>query len=138
MIVRPRPTLLQLFFILRGSVITRIFPQVILVFVLSALVVVAHRVWPGLISGVAGTPFTLLGIALSIFLGFRNNACYDRWWEARKEWGRLVTAARDLARQTLMLEAKSEIASAGARARLLHLAAAFAQALVCHLRPGQD
>jgi putative membrane protein len=138
MIIRPRPSLLQLFFILRGSVITRIFPQVLVVFALSALIVELHRISPGLISGGSGAPFTLLGIALSIFLGFRNNACYDRWWEARKEWGLLITVARDFARQTMMLDAKPEIASTGARAGLLHLVAAFAQALVCHLRPGQD
>src|SRR6201996_9714528 len=98
MIVRPRPSLLQLFFILRGSVITRIFPQVLVVFALSALIVELHRISPGLISGGSGAPFTLLGIALSIFLGFRNNACYDRWWEARRQWGQLIVEMRSLAR----------------------------------------
>jgi putative membrane protein len=137
MIVRPRPSLLQLFFILRGSVISRIFPQVLVVFALSALIVELHRISPGLVSGVNGAPFTLLGIALSIFLGFRNNACYDRWWEARKEWGLLVAVARDFARQTLIVNARAD-ASTGARAGLLHLVIAFAQALVCHLRSGQD
>ena len=24
-------------------------------------------------------PFTALGVAISLFLGFRNNACYDRY-----------------------------------------------------------
>jgi len=47
--------------------------------------------------------FSLIGIALSIFLGFRNNACYDRWWEARKEWGALIVAMRNLARESLLL-----------------------------------
>lgn len=137
MIVRPRPSLLHLFFIVRGSVITRIFPQVIIVCGLSVLIVALHRIWPGWISGVNGGPFALLGIALSIFLGFRNNACYDRWWEARKEWGRLITVARDFARQTLILNAKAGTAPAETRAALLNLTIAFAQALVCHLRPGQ-
>ena len=36
------------------------------------------------------TPFSLIGVAISIFLGFRNNASYDRYWEARKLWGRMV------------------------------------------------
>src|ERR1700761_7118321 len=135
MIIRPRPSLLQLFFILRGSVITRIFPQVLVVFALSALIVELHRISPGLISGGSGAPFTLLGIALSIFLGFRNNACYDRWWEARKDWGQLVFAARGFARQTLLLDAAGE---AGIRSRrdLLQLTMAFSHALVRHLRLG--
>uniref|UniRef100_UPI0020907FFE bestrophin family protein n=1 Tax=Acinetobacter oleivorans TaxID=1148157 RepID=UPI0020907FFE len=34
--------------------------------------------------------FTLIGVVLSIFLGFKNTACYDRWWEARKLWGVLA------------------------------------------------
>ena len=131
MIVRNRPTLLKLFFILRGSVIQRIFPQVLFVFALSALVVWAHRVDPGLVPSVNSGPFALLGIALSVFLGFRNNACYDRWWEARKDWGQLIFTARDLARQTLIL-AEAE------RRLLLDITIAFGHALVCHLRPGSD
>jgi putative membrane protein len=48
-------------------------------------------------------PFTLVGIALGIFLGFRNNASYDRWWEGRKLWGALVNTTRSFARQSLTL-----------------------------------
>ena len=36
------------------------------------------------------------------FLGFRNNAAYDRWWEARKLWGQLVADCRALARETAL------------------------------------
>lgn len=48
-------------------------------------------------------PFTLTGVALSIFLGFRNNAAYDRWWEGRKLWGGAVNTTRSFARQILTL-----------------------------------
>jgi len=44
-------------------------------------------------------PFSLVGLALSIFLGFRNNASYDRFWEGRKLWGRLVNNSRTMARE---------------------------------------
>jgi ion channel-forming bestrophin family protein len=44
------------------------------------------------------TPFTALGVALALFLGFHNNASYGRWWEARTLWGAQIIAARDLAR----------------------------------------
>ena len=138
MIVRDRPTLLKLFFILRGSVIQRIFPQVLFVFALSAFVVWAHRVDPGLVPSVNSGPFALLGIALSVFLGFRNNACYDRWWEARRDWGQLIFTARDLARQTLVLADAGSASAAEARQRLLNITIALAHALVCHLRPGSD
>jgi putative membrane protein len=48
-------------------------------------------------------PFSLVGLALSIFLGFRNNASYDRFWEGRKLWGSLVNNARTLAREHELL-----------------------------------
>lgn len=43
-------------------------------------------------------PFTALGVAVSLFLGFRNNACYDRWWEGRKQWGKQVIYVRNFGR----------------------------------------
>src|SRR5690606_37159998 len=48
-------------------------------------------------------PFTLLGVTLSIFLGFRTSAAYDRWWEARKLWGQLVFEIRNLTRAAFAL-----------------------------------
>ena len=39
-------------------------------------------------------PVALLGGGLAIFLGFRNNSAYDRWWEARKIWGGMVNVSR--------------------------------------------
>ncbi len=39
----------------------------------------------------------LLGIVLGLFLVFRTNSAYDRWWEGRKLWGSLVNNSRNLA-----------------------------------------
>jgi putative membrane protein len=44
------------------------------------------------------TPFTALGVAISLFLGFHNNASYGRWWEARILWGTQVIEIRNLIR----------------------------------------
>lgn len=44
-------------------------------------------------------PFSLLGIAIAIFLGFRNNASYGRFLEARLLWGTLLINCRILLRQ---------------------------------------
>lgn len=41
--------------------------------------------------------FSLLGVILSILLVFRTNSAYDRWWEARKQWGALVNNTRNMA-----------------------------------------
>lgn len=48
-------------------------------------------------------PFTLIGLALGIFLGFRNNTSYDRFWEGRRLWGALVNTTRSVTRQILTL-----------------------------------
>jgi len=55
---------------------------------------------PGL--GIVHIPFPVvatLATALAIFLAFRNNSSYDRWWEARKIWGGVVNTSRTFARQ---------------------------------------
>src|SRR5690349_11212471 len=48
-------------------------------------------------------PLSIIGGALSVFLAFRNNSAYDRWWEARTLWGGLVNYARTFSRQALTL-----------------------------------
>ena len=44
-------------------------------------------------------PLTLFGSALALFLGFRSNSAYQRWWEGRSLWGLMINASRSLARQ---------------------------------------
>lgn len=39
-------------------------------------------------------PVSMIGIAVAFYLGFKNNASYDRMWEARKIWGAIVNASR--------------------------------------------
>jgi len=87
MILRDRPAGIKLFFILRGSIFPRIL-GVLAVNIFIASVVTALHVWHvpfGLT--LTPVPFTLIGLALAIFLGFRNTAAYDRFWEGRKLWG---------------------------------------------------
>ena len=43
-------------------------------------------------------PIGLLGSALAIFVAFRNNSSYGRWWEARQVWGNIQSSSRVLAR----------------------------------------
>ncbi len=40
---------------------------------------------------------SLLGFVLSLLLVFRTNTAYDRWWEARKQWGALTNSSRIIA-----------------------------------------
>jgi len=39
-------------------------------------------------------PIALVGTAVAFLIGFRNNASYDRLWEARKIWGSIVNSSR--------------------------------------------
>jgi putative membrane protein len=73
MIIRPRPSFLHLFFVMRGSVVPRIAP-LLAGFGLYAVAVVFVSKHLRLDLGPYGLlPFTLLGVTLSIFLGFRTN-----------------------------------------------------------------
>lgn len=42
-----------------------------------------------------GIVHSLLGFVLSLLLVFRTNTAYDRWWEGRKLWGKLVNDSRN-------------------------------------------
>jgi putative membrane protein len=87
-------------------------------------------------------PFQLIGVALGIFLGFRNNAAYDRWWEGRKLWGSLVNTSRSMARQVLTLVGPTEgpeaEEAAALRDALVRRVIAFAHALRLSLRDDDD
>lgn len=39
-------------------------------------------------------PIALLGTAVAFLMGFKNNASYERMWEARKAWGAILNASR--------------------------------------------
>ena len=54
-------------------------------------------------------PVATLSTALAIFLSFRNNSAYDRWWEARKIWGLAVNYSRAWARQVTTFVSTNEV-----------------------------
>lgn len=141
MIVRQKPAALKLFFTLRGSVLPKVYPQILLITLLSALVTVIQHRFPEAFSSYSTAPFTLLGVALSLFLGFRNNASYQRWWEARGLWGQLVYESRSLTRQVLSFMDGETQSGRQAQQSMIHLAIAFTHALRHRLRetsPWQD
>lgn len=137
MIVRPRPNLFELFFIIKGSIVLRIMPLLTFIAGLSAAVVWVYTFRPEWLPKFDGGPFALLGITLSIFLAFRNNACYERWWEARKVWGEFVLACRSLSRVSVVLdEPNGDISPA--RKSLLKYCIAYAHGLLIQLRPASS
>ena len=103
MIVRPRPHWLRLLFVWRGSILSQILPQLALTLALAIVVTLLHGQvlrWKVPMNFV---PFSLIGLTLAIFLGFRNSTSYGRWWEARMLWGALLIDCRAAVRQALTL-----------------------------------
>ena len=42
-------------------------------------------------------PVTTIGIAVSLYLGFKSTSAYNRWWEARMIWGGIINDSRNWA-----------------------------------------
>ncbi|QDV26527.1 bestrophin family protein [Aureliella helgolandensis] len=87
-------------FVLRGSVLPRILPDVVGFGLLAAAMVfisqfVAKHYEVSL--AMPARPFEVAGTVLGLLLVLRLNAGYDRWWEARKLWGGIVNESRNLA-----------------------------------------
>jgi len=80
-------------------------------------------------------PLTLFGTALALFLGFRDNSAYQRWWEGRVLWGAMINASRSLAREVvtfLPYARDGELWDLKRTIVLRHIA--YVQALRCQLR----
>lgn len=120
MIVRENPSALKLFFVVQGSVVPQIIAKIIGIALFSVLVMLLDQYVIAL-PNFSISAMGILGIALSLFLGFRNNAAYDRWWEARKLWGTMIGDVRNLGRHMCVFVGKGED-----RAQILSCAVAFA------------
>lgn len=138
MIITKNRTWLHLVLAWRGSVLPKIAPRVLFATSLAAFVTAGHLTWDLLHTNLTALPFTLIAVALGIFLGFRNNTSYDRFWEGRKLWGRLVNVSRTLARQHLTLLAphgqEPDAACRAHRERQVRRQIAYVHALRLHLR----
>ncbi|AZC32002.1 bestrophin family protein [Pseudomonas chlororaphis] len=128
MIVRSKPNLINVLISLKGSIAKRIALRSLLVTLLASVIVFIETLYPAYFSRVNATPFTLLGLSLSIFMSFRNNACYDRWYEARKALGTLVTEVRSMIRETQVIKDPRQ------RGKILRDLCGFAHALNARLR----
>lgn len=114
-------------------------PTLLLVAAISSAVALAHR-YLEFRPAISPLPFSVVGVALSIFLAFRNNAAYDRYWEGRKLWGGIVNSSRSFGRQatTLLVSADPDAAErTAAQRRLVRRQIAWAHALRAALR-GDD
>ncbi|ANH98728.1 bestrophin [Pseudomonas koreensis] len=128
MIIRPKVNQFAILFTLKGSIAKRIALRTLMVTLLASAIVLMEILHPSNFTKVNATPFTLLGLSLSIFMSFRNNACYDRWYEARKAWGDVLLHIRSVIRETQVIRESVQ------RKPLLLNLCGFAHALNARLR----
>lgn len=98
MITGKRPEGLRLLITLRGSILRNIALPLAVIVIVSVAVTLAQGELLGLKLHMNVAVFGMLGTVLAIILGFRTNASYDRYCEARRMWGELSAAIRALAR----------------------------------------
>lgn len=103
----------------------------VLLFVAAACAaVVAHEVAGSYFPKISPIPVATMGGAVGIFVSFRTNSAYQRWWEGRQLWGRLVNVSRHFATQALVyLHGRTDEARALVRRHV-----AYVHVLRCRLR----
>ncbi|MEY8759471.1 bestrophin family protein [Chryseobacterium tongliaoense] len=104
MIIRKKEHWFRMLFVWHGSVLPALLPGLGLLLILSLLVTYFHGIIFSFKIPLNPAPLTLFGFVLALFLGFRNNVSYDRFWEGRKLWGALLNTARSLTRQAMTLK----------------------------------
>ena len=80
-----------------SQIVSEVWRPLLGLFVWDVIVTVTYYVLP---FHAPSLPLTLFGTALALFLGFRDNSAYQRWWEGRGLWGLMINASRSLARLT--------------------------------------
>ncbi|MET0365850.1 MAG: bestrophin family ion channel [Sphingobium sp.] len=110
------------------QIIREVWKPLALLFVWDVIVTITYYVMP---FSAPSLPLTLFGSALALFLGFRSNSAYQRWWEGRGLWGLMINASRNIARQArnYLPEEASELKRAIVLRQI-----AYVNALRCQLR----
>ncbi|MGE3804554.1 MAG: bestrophin family protein [Gemmataceae bacterium] len=121
-------------FDIRGTPVARkLFSSVALVTAYSTAIAILDEIYLHQAVQIQASFHALIGTVLGIFLVFRTNTAYDRWWEGRKLWGQLVNDSRNLAIKVRALHHTLNQAEMLLMGRII---INFARALKEHLREG--
>lgn len=110
-------------------------------FILSLGIYILHKEFDVYKLSIPFNAIATLSTALAIYLGFKNNHAYDRWWEARKIWGMLVNYSRAWGREVLTLALSKDEVDLELRTwqeRVIYRHIAFVHALRVFLRKKHD
>ncbi|MBX3170661.1 MAG: hypothetical protein KF760_24870 [Candidatus Eremiobacteraeota bacterium] len=137
MVVKPNQSWLSQILSIKDTALGECGPRIFVATMLATLVTYIEHVYGVGVLDLTPLPFSLIGVAIGIFLGFRGKTAYDRFWEGRTLWGGLVNNCRTATRQVLTLlqappEQQAELQEMQKRA--VYLLMAFANALRHHLR----
>ncbi len=121
MIIESAPRLRQ--------IVTESWRPLAVLFIWDVIVTVAYYKLP---FHAPSLPLPVFGTALALFLGFRDNSAYQRWWEGRVLWGAMINASRSLARITRNQLPDPEARDLKRTLVLRHMA--YVNALRCQLR----
>jgi ion channel-forming bestrophin family protein len=106
MIIRKKEHWFKMLFIWHGSVLPQLIRRLSLLLIISIVITYLREYVILYNLHLSPAPFTLFGLSIAIFLGFRNNASYERFTDGRRLWGSLNNTCRSLARQALTLNDK--------------------------------
>jgi putative membrane protein len=106
----------------------------VLYMVAAAVVVIAEHFFDISAFLLPTTPVVVVGGAIGIFVSFRTNSAYDRWWEGRKLWGQLVNSSRHFASQVLVYLPRDGGRASDLQRELIRRQIAYAHALRVLLR----
>jgi len=117
-----------------GDIFKKLMPSLVLFTTYSVVVVVLvkHVLELSLPNTLA--VHSILGIVLGLFLVFRTDSSYARWWEGRQLWGQIVNDSRNLAIKLATIIPLSE----GERSYFAKAIGNFSFCLKEHLRAKAD
>ncbi len=98
MVIREKYNIFQLFFASSKAIAPNIRYKLYFNALLSLVVSVFDYFHPLFFADISLILYSILGVGLSLFLGFQNNTAYARWWEGRNTWGLVGSESRSLVR----------------------------------------
>lgn len=134
-IYNPKEWFKSVFYVHKSDTLRKLYPYIFMAVVYSAAVAYIELEYFRLneISWVKNITVvhSLLGFVLSLLLVFRTNTAYDRWWEARKQWGALTNTSRNFAIKLNGILPKDDKSSRHFFRKIIPV---FAQSLFTYLR----
>jgi len=111
------------------QIIREVWKPLSVLFVWDVIVTVTYYILP---FKAPSLPLTLFGTVLALFIGFRDNSAYQRWWEGRGLWGLMINASRNLSRATRNFMPQAD--ARDLKRSIVLRQVAYVNALRCQLR----